>query len=100
MQNDLLIPRLASLQLGLLRRCQQTRHHHISDITSSFVEEETHPITAEMFRDDVELDTTSMLAIMRPVGACERNAPVLVNHIRDAPPCINDLTPTISIEIL
>jgi len=76
----LLIEKTSPSQLGF--RSLEGQKHDIPDITRCFIEIETHSLAAETFRDDVELDA------------------ILINHIRNAPPIFNNLTPPISIEKL
>jgi hypothetical protein len=83
-----------TLQLRLLLQAGQ---QHVPDITSRFIEEEAHSVASKMLRDDVKLNAGIELVIVNI--SCSQCLPVLVDHICDTPATIDDLTPTITVEV-
>ena len=87
---------LISLQLS--PRLLERRKQEVPDIPCGLVEIETHPITPKTLADNVKLNAANHLASLS-VARKQRYSPVLIDHICDAEPLIDNLTPSIPIEV-
>ena len=94
------------------RLCRlQAGHQHVADIAGRFVQVEAHSVAAKFLGNDVELDTVANQSQYSSSSAgqctkvqwteqCGQYSLVLVDHIGNTPPLVNDLAPTVAIEVL
>jgi hypothetical protein len=89
-----------NLQLGLFLFSQEIRHQQVADLQGSFIEIETHALSAESLADDVELEAEEIISIVTLYKKKRKNSPVLVDHISNAKPIVDNLAPSVSVEVL
>lgn len=85
-----------ALQLGL--GSLDGLDHQIPDVTSSLVEVEAHPITKVSLQFEFGRVFKIPLTPQSLANDVELDA-VLVNHIRNSPSLIDNLTPSIPVEV-
>lgn len=91
----------SKLRLRPLRRRQQ----QIPNLARALRQKETHPLASQPLTNDIELDTTPPISLANPTPPpspheTPSNSPILVDHIRNSPSVINNLTPAVPVEEL